>query len=270
MLSPQSLKISREFILKKIKHHPQIGIILGSGLESVAGLAKNPITIDYSAIPYFVSSTVSGHRCKLIVGEIENKKVLFLQGRVHYYEGYSLEQITYPVRLLAALGVKIFLNTGAAGAIARYLKPGDLVAIKDHLNFLGENPLRGSGIWGGNIFLDLSQMYSHRLRNLMLSTAKKLGMIMKQGVYAAVSGPTYETPTELAALRKLGADVVAMSVVPENIVAYQEGMGVASLVYIANKPGKDGHRISHREVLEAGEMVSERFKKILGEFVTAY
>ncbi|MFH1259742.1 MAG: purine-nucleoside phosphorylase [Elusimicrobiota bacterium] len=267
MLTPKNLTITKEFVTQRIGAVPQLGIILGSGLEEVAGLLKNPKIIPYASIPYFVRPTIPGHPGKIVFGDFADKKILILQGRPHYYEGYSLEQTTYPVRLLSALGIKTLLTTGAAGAVKNHLKLGDLVLLKDHLNLFAENPLRGSQNWDKNIFLDLSQLYSLRLRKLLLSISKKLGMIVHQGVYAFMPGPTYETGAELGVIRKTGADVVAMSIVPENIVAYQEGMEVSSLVYVANRTGITKYKTTHEDVLRAGKEAGKKFIKILQELI---
>lgn len=267
MLTPKNLTITQKFVAQKIGAVPQLGIILGSGLDEVAGLIKNPKTIPYASIPYFVSPTTPGHPGMMVFGDLGGKKILILQGRPHYYEGYSLEQTTYPVRLLSALGIKTLITTGAAGAVKKHLKLGDLVLLKDHLNLFAENPLRGSQNWGKDIFLDLSRLYSLRLRKLLLSISKKLGMIMHQGVYAFMPGPTYETCAEFGVIKKAGADVAAMSIVPENIIAYQEGMEVSSLVYVANRTGITKYKTTHEDVLRVGKEAGGKFIKILQELM---
>ncbi|HHX50698.1 MAG TPA: purine-nucleoside phosphorylase [Clostridia bacterium] len=246
--------------LKKHLEMPfDVGLILGSGLGEGADRLQDSLSIPYQEIPHFPISTVPGHAGRLVAGYLAEKKVLALQGRFHYYEGYTLEEVTYPVRVLGWLGVKHLIVTNAAGGIQDGLNPGDLMLIEDHLNFMGENPLRGKNYDElGTRFPDLSQPYDRELREKAYKAAGKLGIKLKEGVYAAVSGPSYETKAEILFLQKIGADAVGMSTVPEVIVANHGGMKVLAISCITNlATGLSEQPLSHREVV----LVASRMKK---------
>lgn len=233
---------------------PEWTLILGSGLESAAADAKNAVTVPYSEIPGFSAPTVAGHAGNLTACDLFGKKTLVFSGRFHFYEGHSMEKVVLPVRLASFLGCKRIILTAAAGGINKKFRPGDIVVVKDHLNFMGENPLRGPHDPAfGERFPDFGEVYSKRLRLTALKVAKKAGLRAFPGVYAAVSGPSYETPAEVAALSNLGGDIVGMSVVPEAAAAHQMGMEVLALCFVANRAaGLSKTSLRHEEVLACG------------------
>ncbi|MBI4218127.1 MAG: purine-nucleoside phosphorylase [Elusimicrobia bacterium] len=233
---------------------PQTAVVLGSGLQEVLNILSSPSKIDYRDIPGFKGPAVRGHRGELVCGKLAGKDFIFLAGRTHYYEGYSLDQVTFPVRAMARLGVQRIVLTASVGALDPKIRVGELVVIKDHINFMGENPLRGpDSLLYGERFLDLQDCYSPRLRRSALSAGTNLKIPVREGVYCAVSGPTYETPAETRAFRQLGGDVAGMSLAPEAIVARQMGMEVLGICSVANLAGgiSEG-KLSHRDVLEKG------------------
>lgn len=252
---------------------PRVAVISGSGLGALAERLSERVLISYMDIPHFPVPTVVGHRGNLIAGALDGARVLFLQGRFHYYEGHSLETVTFPVRVLQRLGVGTLILTAATGGINTSFGPGDIVCLADHLNLIGFNPLRGQNDDRlGPRFLDMAEVYSHRLRQVAQEEADRLGIDLYPGVYACVPGPSYETPAEIRMLRALGADVVGMSTVPEVIVARHAGMEVLAFALVTNAAaGVAGAPISHEEVLEAGRratplvgMLIERVVKRLG------
>ena len=251
---------------------PAIGVVLGSGLGSFADRLEEPVKIPYAQIPGFRPPTVPGHTGQLVIGTFRGKTLAVLQGRSHIYEGCSSADVAFPVRALAAIGVKTLLTTCAAGGINSQLRVGSLMAIEDHINFTGENPLIGRATQEGEAvkFLDMTQAYSSRLLEKMTVAADKLKLGLRRGVYMAVSGPNYETPSETKAMAWLGADAIGMSVVPEVLVARQIGMEVAGLAVITNlAAGIGNRRLSHDEVLETTRKVSENFGKLLEEFIAS-
>jgi len=239
---------------------PNIAIILGSGLGDVAKALEPIGFIYYRDIPNFPLPTVLGHEGKLWWGKKNGKSFVVLQGRLHFYEGYSMEKITFPVRALAFWGVKLLIITASVGGIADDLEPGDLVLIKDHMNFMGDNPLRGINDPSlGERFPDMTQVYDEGLRSILREKFN-----LKEGVYVAVCGPSYETPAEIRAFKILGADIVGMSVVPEATVAKQMGLKVLGIAGVANKAaglGRSG--ITHEEVLKNMSLCREKLTKVL-------
>jgi purine-nucleoside phosphorylase len=233
---------------------PRIGIVLGSGLNELADRLPDGVIIPYERIPHFPWPTVAGHQGKVIVGRLQGAPVLMLQGRFHYYEGHDLETVTFPVRVLQRLGVSTLFLTAATGGIRADLCPGDLMVLSDHINLLGVNPLRGLNDERlGTRFPDMTEVYSARLRQIAREEADLLAIPPKEGVYACMAGPSYETPAEIRMLRTLGADVVGMSTVPEAIVARHAGMDVMGVALVSNAAaGVSGTPITHEEVLEAG------------------
>jgi purine-nucleoside phosphorylase len=217
---------STEYLINKGVNVPTIGVILGTGLGNLfVKRIENPITISYTGIPHFPVSTVESHQGKLIFGEIKGKKVLAMQGRFHYYEGYTTQQITLPVRVMKMLGIENLLISNAAGNLNLDWKKGDLMAIDDHINFQTENPLRGKNFDQlGPRFPDMSQPYSNKLNRMLLDIAQRQGLTLRVGVYAGVTGPNLETRAEYRFLRMIGADAVGMSTVPEVIVANHAGL----------------------------------------------
>lgn len=254
----EKIKESVEFIRGKTDLEPEIGLILGSGLGSLADEIEG-VRIPYKEIPYFPVSKVPGHKGNLVIGELEGKKMVAMQGRSHFYEGYSLDEITYPVRVMKKLGAGILMVTNAGGGINKDFKPGDLMVITDHINFMGVNPLRG-----GREFVDMTFAYDEDLIVLIAKLAKERGIEIKKGVFVAVSGPSYETPSEIRAFQKIGADAVGMSTVPEVIVAKSLGMRVLGISCITNMAaGILKKPLSHKEVIETTRKVEEKFKKLV-------
>ena len=243
-------------VLKRhIHHQPKIGIILGSGLDGLADEIQNAVRIRFADIPNFPISSVDGHRGEVVSGDLSGVKILTLSGRVHYYEGYSMQQVVFPIRVMAAFEIKALIVANAVGAVNESYKPGDIVAISDHINLMGDNPLKGS-----SKFVDLTVAYSRELRNLAHAIAERLGITLQSGIYVALSGPSYETPAEVRALRSMGADIVGMSTVPEVIMANSLGMRVLGLSMVTNMAaGLSTKPLSHQEVIETSKNESDKF-----------
>jgi purine-nucleoside phosphorylase len=222
---------------------PDIGIVLGTGLNQLSQKIQNSIALAYQSIPNFPEATVEFHEGQLIYGNMRRKKVIAMQGRFHHYEGYSMQQITFPIRVMRALGIKILLLSNAAGGIKKEFKKGDLVVIEDHINLLPENPLRGLNEpqWG-NRFVDLSAPYDVAIIKKLEETADRLSISIKKGVYAAVAGPNLETRAEYRYLRSIGADLVGMSTVPEVIVANHMGLSCAAISVVTDECDPDNLR----------------------------
>lgn len=226
---------AKEFIMSKTNIVPEIGLILGTGLSSVSEMLINPVIIDYSDIPGFVSSTAPGHKGRLIFGSLNGKQIVIMQGRLHFYEGYTMEQITFPIRILKAIGVKTLIITNAAGSLNQNLIPGDVVIIKDHINFTGTNPLIGKNDDNfGERFPSMHEPYNMHLRSLAQSISEEYSLNLKTGIYVAVSGPSLETKSECLMFKHLGADLVGMSTVPEVIVAVHAGFTIMGISIVTN------------------------------------
>ncbi len=242
-----------------------IAVILGSGLGGYEEQLMNPAEIEYDDIPGFPLSTVPGHAGKFIVGTVRDKRVLVMSGRFHSYEGYSMEKVTLPVRVMSMIGVKTLIVTNAAGAVNESFKPGDLVIIDDYINLSGRNPLRGKNLDRfGPRFPDMTYAYDPELRAVAEQEAKKLGIDVHHGVYCWMNGPSFETPAEIRMARILGADLVGMSTVPETIVARHCGMRVLGISSVTNMAaGVLDTPINHEEVLAVGEAVREPFRKLV-------
>lgn len=254
-----------EYITAKIKDFkPELGIILGSGLGDFADNVDG-VRVKYQDIPGFEKSTVAGHKGQLVFGWVEGKNAVIMQGRYHYYEGYHISRIVYPVKVMKKLGVKTLIITNAAGSVNKKYTAGDLMVIKDHINLMGVNPLIGENDSSlGDRFPDMSEIYKKSLIDKTLDKAKELHMPVWKGVYAAMSGPSYETPAEINMLRIMGADAVGMSTVPEALVANYCGMEVLGISCITNSAaGVHPSRLSHAEVVETAAKVKESFKKLL-------
>ena len=249
---------------------PRIAIVLGSGLGGFAEEFEGAVAIPYREIPGFVSSTAQGHAGKLVVGKVENIPVLAMQGRVHFYEGYSLEEVTFPIRTFKLLGIDTLILTNAAGGIDVQLTQGALMVISDHLNLMGANPLRGvNDERFGPRFPDMSEVYSRELQEMVTEEARVLEITVRRGIYAALMGPSYETPAEIHMLRAFGADAVGMSTVPEAIVARHMGMNVVGISCITNMAAGIGDQtINHEEVMETGEKVRATFTQLLRRIIT--
>lgn len=252
-------------IQEKVATIPRVAVVLGSGLGGLADGLDDAVVVPYSEIPHFPLPTVAGHRGRLVVGSVGHVRVAALQGRFHTYEGFDLDAITFPIRVFQALGIRTLILTASTGGIRETLRSGDLVCLSDHLNLVGANPLRGPNDDRlGPRFPDMSAVYAPRLRMLAGEQAVRLGIPLTEGVYAAMPGPSYETPAEIRMLRTLGADVVGMSTVPEAIVACHAGMEVLALALVTNAAaGVTGVPITHEDVLEAGRSAGERLGGLL-------
>jgi purine-nucleoside phosphorylase len=245
---------------------PAVGVVLGSGLGAVAEAISQPTLISYGEIPHFPQSTVIGHSGRIVAGLFAGTPVIVMQGRVHYYEGYTPAQVTFPMRVLGALGVRAVLLTNAAGGIDGDYRIGQLVALADHINFMGFNPLVGpneprfAAIPGAGLrFFDMTEAYSKSIRSLARQAAQEEGFQLTEGVYLAVPGPSFETPAEIRAFRSLGATLVGMSTVPETIVARHMGLQVFGISCVTNlAAGLGATELSHEEVFAAGRQVEHR------------
>jgi purine-nucleoside phosphorylase len=258
-------------IRSRISVEPRIALVLGSGLGSFADDFEESVGIPYEEIPGFVRSTAQGHAGRLVIGKIDSVPVLAMQGRVHYYEGYSLEEVTFPIRTFGLLGVKTIVLTNAAGGINVQLTQGALMVISDHLNLMGVNPLRGPNDERfGPRFPDMSTVYSPDLQEIVIDEARAIGVEVRRGIYGALSGPSYETPSEIHLLRNLGADAVGMSTVPEAIVARHMGLEVLGISCITNMAAGIGDDpINHEEVMATGDRVRETFAELLRRVISA-
>jgi purine-nucleoside phosphorylase len=257
------------FVRARVEPFPPLAIVLGSGLGGFAEAPADRLAIPYDEVPHFPTATVAGHRGNLVVGSLGSSRLAVFQGRLHSYEGHDLDAVTFPVRLMQRLGVRTVILTAAVGAIREGLRPGRIVCVTDHLNLMGANPLRGPNDDRlGPRFPDMTGAYTPRLRDIAGEAAGVLGIDLGSGVYAALPGPSYETPAEIAMLRTLGADVVGMSTVPEAIVARHAGMDVLALAVVSNwAAGIAPAPITHEEVLEAGREAAPRLAALLGEVV---
>ncbi|MBI3151637.1 MAG: purine-nucleoside phosphorylase [Chloroflexi bacterium] len=248
--------------------HPVAGIILGSGLNGLADSVQNAVHIAYSDLPNFPVSTVHGHVGRFVIGELEGKPVLVMQGRIHYYEGYTMGQVTLPVRVMQRMGIPAMIVTNAAGGVHPDFNPGDVMLITDQINLMGMaglNPLMGPNLDEiGPRFPDMSQPYDRAYGELARKIAKENEIALREGIYAGLSGPSFESPADLRFLRLAGADAVGMSTVPEVIVARHGNMRVLGLSGISNKANLDGSTITtHEEVIEAGKVITPKVEKII-------
>lgn len=259
---------TRDFIAHKIQVLPKIGLVLGSGLGDLADLVENPVIIPYKELPNWPSTTIEGHKGRLLIGTLEDQPIMVMQGRVHYYEGPTMGQVTFPIRVMQRLGISILILTNAAGAINPQFVPGDVMLITDHINLVGMtglNPLRGPNLDAfGERFPDMSQPYDRDLLRISRDVARESGINLREGIYVWLSGPSFESPADLRFLRTGGADAVGMSTVPEVIVARHGKTRVLGLSGISNKANLDGSTITtHAEVLEAGKILAPKFKAIV-------
>lgn len=258
-----------DFLRKRIRCRPKLGVILGSGLGTVADRVTDAASIGFAEIEGFPRSTVVGHAGRLVAGSLSGKDVVVMAGRAHLYEGNSPAMVTFPVRVMRSLGVETLVVTNAAGGIRADLKAGSFMVIADHLNLTGVNPLQGANDERlGVRFPDMTEAYDRELRERALSLGKRLGIGLAEGVYAAMAGPSYETPAEIRMLRTLGADAVGMSTVPEVIVARHGGMKVLGISFIANAAaGLSKTPLTHEEVTAEGAKARARFEKLVLELV---
>ncbi|MBI9046503.1 MAG: purine-nucleoside phosphorylase [Anaerolineaceae bacterium] len=267
-LSLEQIDEAANAVRNRLSIKPRIGMILGSGLGKLADLVENPEVIPFSDIPHWPVSTVEGHIGQLVVGTLEGQPVMILQGRAHFYEGYSIHEIGLPVRVMQRLGVEFLFLTNAAGAIHPDYIPGDVMMLTDHLTLMsmaGVNPLMGPNIEEiGERFPDMSQVYDRELMEITRKVAKDEGINMREGVYICLAGPSFETPADLRFLQVIGADAVGMSTVPEAIVARHGRMRVLGFSGISNKANLDGNtETTHEEVLEAGNIIVPKLKKLV-------
>ena len=254
---------------------PRIGIVLGSGLGAVADVVTEPVLVPYAKIPHFPQSTVEGHTGRIVAGLLGDVPVVVMQGRVHYYEGYSPQQVTFPMRVLGALGLGAVVLTNAAGGIQEGYRVGQLVVLSDHINLMSWNPLIGPNEprfaarpGAGLRFFDMTEAYSKRLRALAHDAAKEEDFALAEGIYLAVSGPSYETPAEIRAFRALGATLVGMSTVPETLVARHMGIEVLGISCVTNlAAGLGAKPLDHQEVSEIGHQVEHRLARLLERLV---
>ena len=258
-----------DFIRKKSELQPRIALVLGSGLGGFADELQDRTVIPYREIPHFPTPTAEGHAGNLVIGKIAEVPVAAMQGRVHYYEGHSLQRITFPMRVFARLGTKAVLLTNAAGGINRQLKQGCLVVLKDHINLQGGNPLIGPNDERfGQRFFDMSEAYARDFRQMAMEEGRRHKIDIYEGVYAVVPGPSYETPAEIRYLAAIGADTVGMSTVPEVIVARHSGIKVLAISCVTNlAAGISDQPITHAEVLETGEQVRGQFLALLKSLI---
>ena len=264
----QEIDQAAEKIRGWISYTPRIGIILGSGLNDLADSVQNAYTIPYSDLPNWPISTVQGHVGRLVIGELDGQPVLVMQGRIHFYEGYSMSQITLPVRVMQRLGLEMMFVTNAAGGVNPNFVPGDVMLITDHLNLMGmtgANPLMGPNIDEiGPRFPDMSRAYDLQLMSIARNVASNNNILLREGIYCGLSGPSFESPADLRFLRGAGADAVGMSTIPEVIVARHGGMRVLGFSGISNKANLDGSTVTtHEEVIEAGKIITPKIEKII-------
>ena len=261
MISEQ-LNDAVNFIKSQTQVKPRLGMILGSGLGAFADSIKVDWSSEYSLVPHFGTTTVEGHKGKLIFGTLGDVPVAALQGRLHVYEGYNMSQIVLPTRVLAMLGIEVLLVTNAAGGLSKKMKPGDFMAINDHINLMGDNPLRGKNMDQlGPRFPDMTEAYDKSLVELALKAGKRIGLRIKPGVYVGLPGPTYETPAEVRFLQKMGGNAVGMSTVPEVIAANHFGVRVCGVSCITNlAAGLSSEKLSHSDVTTTAKAVERKFQ----------
>jgi purine-nucleoside phosphorylase len=272
-LYERATEAARYISAKTQGHAPRVAVVLGSGLGGVADAINEAIEIAYEEIPHFVNSTVEGHAGRLIAGNCNGVDVIVMKGRFHFYEGYSMEQVTLPVRVFSLLGVRTLVLTNAAGGTSPHLSPGSLMIITDHINLMGDNPLRGpNDARFGPRFPDLTSVYTPTYIAAAHEVAREMGLVLAEGVYLGLRGPSYETPAEVRMLRDLGGDALGMSTVPEAIVARHAGMNVLAISCITNvAAGLSRREINHDEVMEvgarAGRQLSEQIVRLVPRLI---
>lgn len=261
----EDIKNNAQIISGELDYKPEIGLILGSGLGVMAEEIENPVHIDYGELDNFPVSTVEGHAGRFVIGELEGKKVIAMQGRTHYYEGYSMQELVMPVRIMKEVGIEKLILTNAAGGVNEEFSAGEFMIISDHINLMGDNPLMGENFDEfGPRFPDMSEAYNKELIEVAENAARDNGILTRKGVYAAESGPSYETPAEIKFLRTIGADAVGMSTVPEVIAANHMGLGIVGVSCITNMAaGILPQPLAHKEVVEIAEKVRPDFIKLM-------
>lgn len=269
-VTPEQIGRAADFVRAHTQHQPVVGLILGSGLGPLADAIAAPDIIATADIPHWPASTVQGHTGRLVIGPLAGTTALVLQGRTHFYEGYGMDRVTLPVRVMLELGIQMLIVTNAAGGLNPNYRPGDLMLIRDHINFpgmAGNNPLRGPNEERyGPRFPDMTQPYDPTLRALAHQVAAEAGFALREGVYAYVAGPSFETPAELRFLQMVGADAVGMSTAPEVVVARHSGVRVLGISTIANLAQTDpaqGSVVTHTEVLETGALAVPRLIQVV-------
>jgi purine-nucleoside phosphorylase len=265
----EQIKETTDFLKKQIDFTPEAAIVLGSGLGNLGEKINIKKSFNFDEIPNFKKSTVEGHKGKLIFGELGGKNIVALQGRLHYYEGHSMKDVTFPIRVMIKLGIKLLMLSNAAGGMNPNYKIGDIMIINDHINMMGDNPLMGPNDDRlGPRFPDMSEIYSQEYINLAKNIGKKENIDLKEGVYVAVSGPTFETPAEYKTFRIIGGDNVGMSTVPEAIVARHMGIAVFALSVVTDLGiANQVEKVSHKEVLEAAKKAEPKMTKIFVEIL---
>ncbi|MBU2645853.1 purine-nucleoside phosphorylase [bacterium] len=271
MDNPVNIRLDEtlSFVRRRLPDKPEIAVVLGSGLGPLAEMIETPIRIPYGEIPHFPVSTVSGHAGELIGGLLKGRRLICMNGRVHFYEGYALADITYPIKLFKRLGVETLILTNAVGGINTRLAAGDLMVIVDHINLMGSNPLIGENNDAlGPRFPDMSEVYSRRLQEVALKTGQEIGIDLKTGVYAALSGPSYETPAEIRMLSILGADAVGMSVVPEAIIGNHMGLELLAISCVTNAAaGILDQKLSHEDVKATAARIKDDFSRLISRII---
>lgn len=267
-----ALKKAADYINSKLDFKPEMGMVLGSGLGVLGDEVENPTIIKYAEIPGFPKSTVEGHAGQLVAGTLESKRVLVMQGRFHYYEGYTYEAVVFPVRVMKLLGINKFLVTNASGGVNKNFDPGDLMIISDHLKFDVNGPLRGHSMDDfGPRFPDMSDAYKKSLRAMAKKAGDSLGIPLREGVYAFMGGPNYETPAEIRMLGILGADAVGMSTAPEVLAAAHAGMDILGISCITNMAaGILDQPLNHAEVMETAAVVRDNFIALVRKILTMW
>ncbi len=268
--SRQDFETAANFIATRTQHRPTIGLVLGSGFGEFADAIQDADILPYGDIPHFPRSTVEGHKGRMVIGRMEGQTIMVMQGRVHFYEGFTMEEVTYPVRVMRAFGIDTLILTNAAGGLNPTFRAGDIMLIEDQINLLGlvgNNPLMGPNDPElGPRFPDMSTLYDRQLRQLAISVAEQAGIVLRRGVYVGLSGPAFETPAEVRMLRTLGADATGMSTTNEALVARHSGMRVLGFSGITNEAIDriDSPRVtSHEEVLETGKILVPRMITLL-------
>lgn len=274
-LTFNDIDLTSKFIQKNLSKPPKIGLVLGSGLGDLAGQVKDPIILQYKDIPNWPLSTIPGHKGRLVIGDLFSVPALVMQGRTHYYEGYSMDQVTLPIRVMQRLGIETIILTNAAGAINPDYAPGDVMVLVDHIGLIGmvgPNPLRGPNLDEfGERFPDMSQVYDREWISRVRTIAKNNHIKLHEGVYICLSGPSFETPADIRFLKIIGADAVGMSTVPEAIIARHGRTRVLAFSGISNKANLDGNtETTHEEVLEAGKQIVPKLTVLIKNFLETY
>lgn len=267
----EKIKDAVAYIQQFLSETPEYAIVLGSGLGKLQDEVENPVVIDYQSIPHFPQSTVVGHTGKLIFGKIEGRSVLMMAGRFHYYEGYSMETVTFPMRVFKGLGIEKVILSNASGGVNKTYEVGDAVVVTDHINMMPEHPLRGKNHDElGPRFVDMSEPYDRKMIDFVVEYGQKQGLEVKKGIYLGLQGPTFETPAEYGMVRILGADCVGMSTVPEVIVAKHQGMRVFCISVITDLGGPEiAFPVSHEEVLNAANKAMPRIITLVKGLIAA-